>query len=136
MDGNEASQSESSSQDVNQRTMCVSGESTSLSCNNLAAENNNGIQRDANSMDKKIYVIQGPSEIPVSRGEASSTAICNPDDSIISGFFSISKDRTSINFRDITENLDLENNEYSIHVAGGFEEIFTVTANAVCFKNP
>lgn len=37
-DGNEASQSESSSQDTNQNSMCVSGESTSLSCNNLSSE--------------------------------------------------------------------------------------------------
>lgn len=37
-DGNEASQSENGSQEVNQNSMCVSGESTSLSCNNLSSE--------------------------------------------------------------------------------------------------
>ena len=37
-DGNGASQSESSTQSTNQNSMCVSGESTSLSCNNLASE--------------------------------------------------------------------------------------------------
>jgi hypothetical protein len=37
-DGNNASQSESSSQSTNQNSMCVSGESTSLSCNNLSSE--------------------------------------------------------------------------------------------------
>lgn len=41
-DGNEAYQSEDSSQDTNQNTMCVSGESTSLSCNNLSSESNSG----------------------------------------------------------------------------------------------
>jgi hypothetical protein len=33
---NEASQSEYSSQETNQNSICVSGESTSLSCNNLS----------------------------------------------------------------------------------------------------
>jgi hypothetical protein len=37
-EGNKASQSESSSQETNQNSMCVSGESTSLSCNNLSSE--------------------------------------------------------------------------------------------------
>jgi hypothetical protein len=37
-DGNEASQNDSSSQETNQNSMCVSGESTSLSCNNLSSE--------------------------------------------------------------------------------------------------
>jgi hypothetical protein len=36
--GNDASQSENSSQETNQNSMCVSGESTSLSCNNLSSE--------------------------------------------------------------------------------------------------
>ncbi|WP_196777437.1 collagen-like protein [Candidatus Nitrosocosmicus hydrocola] len=35
---NEASQSETSSQETRQNSMCVSGESTSLSCNNLSSE--------------------------------------------------------------------------------------------------
>lgn len=37
-DGNEGSQSDSRSQTSNQNSMCVSGESTSLSCNNLSSE--------------------------------------------------------------------------------------------------
>ncbi len=37
-DDNEASQSESSSQSTNQNSMCVSGESASLSCNNLSPQ--------------------------------------------------------------------------------------------------
>ena len=37
-EGNKAAQSESSSQDTNQNSMCVSGGSTSLSCNNLSSE--------------------------------------------------------------------------------------------------
>lgn len=37
-DGNEASQSDETSQSTNQNSMCVSGESTSLSCNNLSSE--------------------------------------------------------------------------------------------------
>jgi hypothetical protein len=39
-DGNEASQNEETSQETNQNSMCVSGESTSLSCNNLSSEGN------------------------------------------------------------------------------------------------
>jgi hypothetical protein len=37
-DGNKASQSQSSSQSTNQNSMCVSGETTALSCNNLSSE--------------------------------------------------------------------------------------------------
>jgi len=37
-DGNEASQSDSSFQETKQNNMCVSGESTSLSCSNLSSE--------------------------------------------------------------------------------------------------
>ena len=37
-DGNEATQSDEPSQSTNQDSMCVSGESTSLSCNNLSSE--------------------------------------------------------------------------------------------------
>ncbi len=37
-EGNEASQSENNSQETNQNSMCVAGESTSLSCNNLSSE--------------------------------------------------------------------------------------------------
>lgn len=37
-DGNEASQIDETSQETNQNSMCVSGESTSLSCNNLSSE--------------------------------------------------------------------------------------------------
>lgn len=37
-DGNEASQSDETTQSTNQNSMCVSGESTSLSCNNLSGQ--------------------------------------------------------------------------------------------------
>jgi hypothetical protein len=37
-DGNEASQSDETSQKTDQNSMCVSGETTSLSCNNLSSE--------------------------------------------------------------------------------------------------
>ncbi len=37
-DGDESSQSESNSQNTNQNSMCVSGDSTALSCNNLSSE--------------------------------------------------------------------------------------------------
>ena len=38
-EGNNASQSEENSLSSNQDSMCVSGETTSLSCNNLSSEN-------------------------------------------------------------------------------------------------
>jgi hypothetical protein len=38
-DGNKASQSDENSQESNHNSMCVSGESVSLSCNNLSAKN-------------------------------------------------------------------------------------------------
>ena len=136
-DGNEASQSKSSSQSTNQNSMCVSGESTSLSCNNPSSEDSKGIQRDTNSMDGMIYVIQGLSVTPVSRGEATSTAGCNAGDSIISGYFSVSEDGNGIKFREITENLHPENNEYGVHIRAAFQnDEYTLKSNAVCFNNP
>ena len=41
-DGNEAAQSENISQDTSQKSLCVSGDSTSLSCNNLSSESIGG----------------------------------------------------------------------------------------------
>jgi hypothetical protein len=140
-DGNEASQSESSSQSANQNSMCVSGDSTSLSCNNLSAENDNVIQEDTRSISGKIYVIDGPIVKSVS-GKASSTANCNPGDSIVSGFLSASADPESTNTQDIpirsiSENLDPESNEYTIQWRTlSNERPFILTGHAVCFDNP
>lgn len=58
-DGNEASQSESSSQETNQDSMCVSGESTSLSCNNLSSE----------SIGASVPGEEGPQGPPGPQGE-------------------------------------------------------------------
>jgi len=56
---NEASQSESSSQYSNQNSMCVSGESNSLSCNNLSSE----------SIGASVPGEQGPEGPPGPQGE-------------------------------------------------------------------
>lgn len=53
---NESFQSESSSQESNQNNMCVSGENTSLSCNNLSSENND---RQTREDEQKPLSIQG-----------------------------------------------------------------------------
>ncbi|HET6589684.1 MAG TPA: hypothetical protein VFG45_05925 [Candidatus Nitrosocosmicus sp.] len=58
-DGNEASQIENNSQDTNQNSMCVSGESTSLSCNNLSSE----------SIGASVPGEQGPAGPPGPQGE-------------------------------------------------------------------
>ncbi len=130
----EASQSPSSSQEANQNTMCVSEEIASLSCNNLSTGDIRGVQDDKNSMLGMIYVIQGSSG--TGTREASSTASCNSGDYIISGFFSVSTDTASLTFKSILENLDPENNNYTIKVSSNPEESLIVIAYAVCFDNP
>lgn len=59
-EGNDASQSKSSSQDTNQNSMCISGDSTSLSCNNLSSE----------SIGASVPGEQGPEGPPGPQGEA------------------------------------------------------------------
>ena len=58
-DDNGASQSDPSSQKAEQDTMCISGETTSLSCNNLTSENIDSQDRDDEqrpmSIQGKIY---------------------------------------------------------------------------------
>jgi hypothetical protein len=136
-DGNEASQSDETSQETSQNSMCVSGDTTELGCNNLSSEENNRVQEDRNSLNGKIYVVQGPSVTPESRGEATSSANCNSGDSIISGFFSVSEDFNPTFFRAITENLDPESNEYSIFIKAASDgDDYTLIGNAVCFDNP
>jgi len=134
---NEASQIESSSQETDQNSMCVSGDTTELGCNNLSSEENNRVQEDGTSLNGKIYVVQGPSVTPESRGEATSSANCNSGDTIISGFFSVSEDFNPTFFREITENLDPESNEYSIFIKAASDgDDYTLIGNAVCFDNP
>jgi hypothetical protein len=58
-EGNEASQSENSSQENNQNSMCVSGEITSLSCNNLSSE----------TIGASVPGEQGPQGPPGATGE-------------------------------------------------------------------
>jgi hypothetical protein len=62
-DGNEASQSENNSQETTQNSMCVSGESTSSSCNNISSE----------SIGAFIPGEQGPQGEPGPQGQPGAT---------------------------------------------------------------
>lgn len=62
-DGNEASQSDETPQETSQNSMCVSGESNSLSCNNLSSE----------SIGASVPGEQGPEGPPGPQGEPGPT---------------------------------------------------------------
>ena len=84
-DDNEASESEEKSQDSNQNSMCVSGESVSLSCNNLSSEQGSKETAETQSISGKLYTVEGPL---TSRPDiASSTADCREGDDVLSGGF-------------------------------------------------
>ncbi|ALI37238.1 Collagen triple helix repeat (20 copies) [Candidatus Nitrosocosmicus oleophilus] len=73
-EGNKASQSETSSQETNQNSMCVSGESTSQSCNNLSGQNIGSAQVGKEGPEGPAgpqgpQGERGPQGIPGSNGE-------------------------------------------------------------------
>ncbi|WP_148686269.1 hypothetical protein [Candidatus Nitrosocosmicus hydrocola] len=138
-DGNEASQSESSSQSTNQNSMCVSGESTSLSCNDFSYQRTGDFdpnQQGQRSMIGKIYEVIGPSS--QSTFSATSDASCSSGDSVISGGFK--RGFVGDDFVNTDNELDsfmLDGDTWRVYMSdrGGVAEL-KVTAYAYCFDNP
>lgn len=151
-DGNDASQTESNSQFTHQNSMCVSGESTSLGCNNLSGQNiasgQQGEQGPAgpqgekgdpgaqgsegptgpHSIEGKAYKVTGKA---ADDGEIS-TAECEEGDTVISGGFRLFKDSSTYEFRlnsVPTDDLD----GWEVSASGGRAD---VTSVAICFDNP
>jgi len=155
-DGNEALQSDESSQNNNQNSMCVSGDITSLSCNNLSSENGGGTVSQGEqgpqgppgrqgekgdsgaqgpegpsgpqSIDGKAYKVTGKA---AGNGETS-TAYCKEGDEVLSGGYKLFKDASAYEFRlntVPTDNLD----GWEVSALGS--DNLSVTPVAVCFDN-
>ncbi|WP_222424811.1 hypothetical protein [Candidatus Nitrosocosmicus arcticus] len=134
--GNEASQSNSSSQYTNQKSMCVSGDSTSLSCNNLSSENTDGQSRDDEqgplSIQGKIY--QKFNTDTEDDDNYIATVSCDPGDTAISSNFKLDN-LGSIPIRQLTNTLDLSSNQATLEIETLREDaLITVYIN--CFDNP
>jgi hypothetical protein len=140
-DGNEASQSEESSQSTNQNSMCVSGESTSLSCNNLSSDSIGasvpGEQgatgpEGPQSMEGKAYSVVGETATG-NDSPTTSTANCESGDTVMGGGYDI-----TIIALENTENIHsgpangMTGWTATIDVHG----TIGITAIAVCFDNP
>ncbi len=131
---NEASQSESTSEDNNQNSMCVSGDSTSLSCNNLS---NQGIDpQGPQSVAGKIYEVIGP--LTQSSLSATSDASCSLGDSAISGGF-----KTTVFGNDAQrgqmdiDSFMLDSDTWRVFLFDSANSgLIKVTAYAYCFDNP
>lgn len=138
-EGNEASRSESTSEDNNQNSMCVSGESTSLSCNNLSNQATGAFNPDEQgpqSMAGKIYEVIGPTSQSLS--SATSDAFCSKGDSVISGGFKsgvIGND--FLNANPELDSIMLDSDNWRVFSSGGAGiGVIKVTAYAYCFDNP
>jgi hypothetical protein len=148
-DGNEASQSDEYSQNSNQNSMCVSGESTSSSCNNLSSESTGAHGQDEQGPagprgEKGDKGPEGPAGVQSINGKAykitgkaagdgeTSTAKCKEGDTVISGGFKLFKDSSTYEFRlnsVPTDDLD----GWEVSASGGRAD---VTPVAICFDNP
>lgn len=94
-DGNEVSQSIESIQSSNQNSLCVSGESTSLSCNNLSGQRNGLGQRGEEGTQgpsgpqsisgSTYYASTVADDTPGSDGSFSADSVCQAGDTVISG---------------------------------------------------
>jgi len=146
-DGNEASQSDETSQSSNQNSICVSGESVSLSCNNLSSELSGvgipGEQGPAGppsappSLAGNVYLVIGnPVNAPPYEV---STASCKEGDTLVSGYGSGGVKSPDSAIGEILNQASLAENQfvYSITPAGNIDDQgATYFASAICFDNP
>lgn len=138
---NNVSQNEENSQNAEQNSMCVSGDSTSFSCNNLSSENIDGTIGEGpqgppgpQSIDGKVYEVVGD-EVEGNNKIITSTANCDEGDTVMSGGFDISPqswDTTGAIQSGPTS--DLDGWEATVETGGKIDT--TLTATAVCFDNP
>jgi hypothetical protein len=132
---NQASQTDSSSQETNQNSMCVSGEITSLSCNNLSSENADSQAGDDKqkplSIQGKIY--QKSNTDADDEANLLATVSCEPGDTAISSNFKLDGLMTSS--RGLSNTLDISNNQATVEFKT-VQDPFSVTVYINCFDNP
>ena len=137
-DGNEASQNESSSQSANQNSMCVSGDSTSLGCNNLSSENTDRQKGDdeQNPISIQGMIYQKSNSDTEDEGNYLATVSCDPGDTAISSNFKIDGvDSQSSRVNILLNTLDIPTNQATVEIATLTEEA-VVTVYINCFDNP
>jgi len=135
-DGNEASQSDESSQDSNQNNMCVSGESTSLSCINLSSENAGSGQDEQGpagpqSVNGKIYYAYGNNV--AAANPAISDASCREGDSLISGSYNLLIRGDASNLVALVSGPN--GNDWHVLIGGSGTTKYDLNAIAICFDN-
>jgi hypothetical protein len=150
-DENNASQSAENSQSTDQNSICASGDSTSLSCNNLSsesigdasfpgkqgppgAEGPQGEQGPAGTVD--VYRVDGPT-VTNEQGDSqvSSTDSCSPGDSVTGG--GVNTNLVNGNIRQLTStpNNSLDAWTAIVTSSSGSAGDTTITAFAVCQDN-
>lgn len=152
-DGNEASQIEDNSQETEQNIMCVSGDSISLSCDNLSYENIGGVtigegqdgdqgpsseQGQQLSLAGKIYTVEG--DLVDEEQRAVSTAKCDSGDSLIGGSF-LTQDVNNILVPGFPSTHlysygNFSSNEWIVEIKRFEDSIVRAQAIATCFDNP
>jgi len=133
-EGNKASQSESSSQESNENSMCVSGDSTSLSCNNLSLENTGGLDIDSSSNEQsligKTYIVEGN---VANENPFISISKCNSGDSVLSGGYQLHGPHSVQD--EVVKNYASSLSSWTVVHTGG-DRGFEIQAFALCFDNP
>ncbi|ALI37235.1 hypothetical protein NMY3_03048 [Candidatus Nitrosocosmicus oleophilus] len=129
-------QNEENTQKTNQDSMCISGDSTSLSCNTLSsssvgASNSGETDQVSFSLVGKTYSITGETDTGI--GEASSIAECNSGDSVLSGGFLFNNLGTP---EYVTLSRAEGTSSWISEIQGDSGIRFQVTAYALCFDNP
>ena len=129
---NEASQREEKSQLTNQKAMCVSGESTSLSCNNLSSENiDRHVDKDVQdpiSMEGRIYQTEGETD---ATSPYVSRASCNEGDSALSGYYHVTFNRIPLSLEET-----LSSSDYAVSMPLSQEPGSKIQVFVQCFDNP
>jgi hypothetical protein len=138
-DGNEASQTDAKSQDSNENTMCISGKSVSLSCNNLS--NANDISQRLNDEQKLVsiqdMIYQNSNTVDENDGGYYTASVsCDSGDTAISSNFKLDNiDFVNAPSHILKNTLDIPNNKATLQIFTPIKSaIVTVYIN--CFDNP
>jgi hypothetical protein len=141
-EGNDASQSSVESQETDQNSQCVSGDSNFFSCNNESSKNigideqgTQGIESPVIISNDNIYVRDGPPGTATGPDIALSTVACDPGDALISGTsnYELSDGSTLKSISHTLRHLG-----FSWNVQGTAQDNgeITVFAKILCYNNP
>ena len=141
-DGNDASQSEEDSQETDQNSQCVSGDSNFFGCNDGSSNSINTKEQGAPGMgfpviisNDNIYVRDGNRATATGPDTALSTVACDAGDALISGTsnYELSEGSALASINHFLRHLG-----FSWNVQGTAQDNgeITVTAKILCYNNP